>query len=213
MRYPTYILLFMIMSFMLILACEVKEEEKLTAMQDLKVSTGAGKFKYKSEEEDEANQGWKIAGECPTAYQNFHQVPLFRIRARQVGEVDSLNHAFYNSTGVLGRDGNRYKQRFFYYSATRSKHHKLPSYGFFKARIKDGTLKFQYAVTKANEGSMMVNMQYFDDVKDTMTESNKFKAVANIGVTIELGSEVHDNNSMVKYTAKQKMSKAKVLKQ
>jgi hypothetical protein len=201
------------MAFMLVLACELKDEEKLTAMQDLKLNKASGKFKYKHDEAEDANQGWKIAGECPTAYQNFNQVPLFRIRVRQVGEIDSLDHPFYNSTGVIGRDGNRYKQRFFYYPVTRSKNHRLPSYGFFKASIKDGNLKFMYAVTKANEGGMMVNMQYFDDVKDTTSESNKFKAAANIGVTVELGSEVHDSDNMVKYTAKEKMTKAKIIKQ
>jgi len=212
MKLLPYILLLMLIPYMLILACELKEESNLFAVQDLTIYKGSGKFKYKSDNSSEAYQGWKIAGECPTAYKNFNQAYYFRIRVRQMGEKDSLNHGIYDSTGVMGRDGTRYKKRFIYYPASRSKGHRNPSFGFFKGWIKDGIFKFQYAVTKANEGGMMMSMQYYDDIKNTMSASNKFKAAANIGATIEIGSEVHNNASMVKYTAKEKITKAKLVK-
>ena len=200
-------------AFIIFLACELPDKDKLTATQDLVVQKASGKFNYKSENSSDAQQGWKIAGECPTAYNNFNAIPSFRIKARQEGEVDSLDHFFYkDATGILGSDGTRYKQRFLYYVNSRSDHHdRFPAYGMFKASIKDGKIKFQYSITKANEGNMMVNMQYFDDIKNTMSESNKFKAAAMLGVTFEPGSEIHDNTSKVVYNAKLKATKAKIV--
>jgi len=200
-------------AFMLFLACSPGRTTNLMADQDLILEKGAGKFKYKSEESSDAQQGWKIAGECPTAYNNFNEIPSFRIAARQEGEVDSLDHFFYkDATGVLGSDGTRYKQRFFYYVDSRSDHNsRFPAYGMFKASIKDGKIKFKYVITKANEGNMMVNMQYYDDIKNTMCESNKFKAATMLGVTFEPGSEIHDNSSKVVYNAKEKAAKAKIV--
>ena len=213
MKHASFIALFFLCSFILFLSCGGKNQNNLIAEQDLIVQKGAGKFKYKSEDSAEAQQGWKIAGECPTAYNNFNEIPSFRIKARQEGEVDSLDHFFYkDTTGVLGADGTRYKQRFVYYVNSRSDHHeRFPAFGMFKASIKDGKIKFNYIITKANEGNMMVNMQYFDDIKNTMSESNKFKAAAMLGVTFEPGSEIHDNTSKVVYNAKLKATKAKMV--
>ena len=213
MKHVSFIALFFVCSFILFLSCSGDKSNNLVAEQDLTVQKAAGKFKYKSEDSTEAQQGWKIAGECSTAYNNFNEIPSFRIKARQEGEVDSLDHFFSkDANAVLGSDGTRYKQRFVYCVNSRvDSQERFPAYGMFKASIKDGKIQFKYSITKANEGNMMVNMQYFDDIKNTMSESNKFKAAAMLGVTFEPGSEIHDNTSKVVYNAKLKATKAKIV--
>ena len=147
----------------------------VAVVDDISMDKGGGKFKYKSDDPYEAQQTWKLKGTCPTSYQSFDSAYNFQIQLAEAGQPASLNHSFSDPTGVIGRNSNRYKKKFFYYSSTvtRSSNHSDPKFGLFKAWIKDGQLKFMYVIKKANEGGKMMNMDDFDYIRQATSDNNK----------------------------------------
>ena len=184
-----------------------------TVPDDISLANGGGKFKYKSDDPYEAQQVWKVKGTCPTSYQSFDSANNFQIQFAESGQSPSLDHSFADPTGVTGRNGDRYKKKFFYYSSsTRSSgHHSFPSFGTFKAWIKDGQLKFMYIVKKANEGGMMMNMSDFNAIRDA-TQTNKIEKTVNLDGSLLIGSEGHGAAAQSSYTAKKKGLKIKMEK-
>jgi hypothetical protein len=169
--------------------------KSLDAPGGMELKKVKGSFKYKSEEEEDAKQMWIIAGEVPTTKTSFDTVETFKMVGQEPGTPYGLNHEFTkNPTGVKGRNGDRIKQKFIYYSAnTRSKgHHSFPSFGFFKASIKDGKMKYMYSIKKANEGGMLIGMDDYTALHDGM-KNEKPQKESNIPFECALGvdEEMH----------------------
>ena len=176
--------------------------------EDIELKKGIGKYKYKSENVSDAQQSWKIIGETPTAYTSFDQVTSgFNIQFGETGETPSVNDNIpFDSTAVLGRKGNRYRQKFFYYKTTKSSghHHSRPSFGFIKAWLKKGKLKYMYVIPKANEGGLLANTDTYNDLRTTMDASNKVEEVISLYTSIRAGVETHatQGNAVVKANKK-----------
>jgi hypothetical protein len=137
-----------------------------------------GSFKYKSESEEDAQQKWIIAGEVPTSHTSFNSINSFNIKANEPDTPYGLDHMFYKDPGgVKGSNGDRIKQKFTYFTAnnTRSENYKMPSFGFFKASIKGGKLKYMYSIKKANEGNMLIGMEDYDTLHNGMKDEKPYK--------------------------------------
>jgi hypothetical protein len=183
---------------------------------DLTLDKGSGKFKYKSDIPDEAKQGWKIKGSCPTAFTSFWQIIAFRIKAWEQQEDEGLIHFFYMEPwAVLDAEGTRYKQPFTYVIMPRAgeAEYTKKRFGFFKAIIKDGLFTFMYSITKAQEGGLLTALDRYEEIKQEMSEQKKVKANAELLVSLEIGPEIHDNLYTAKFTAKKKAAKGKFIKQ
>lgn len=178
---------------------------------DIELKKGIGKYKYKSENVADAQQSWKIIGETPTAYTNFNQVTSgFNIQFGETGKSPSLNDNIpFNPTAVLGRKGNRYRQKFFYYSTAKSSSHSFPSFGFIKAWLKNGKLKYMYVIPKANEGNLLANTDTYNDLRNTMDTSNKVEEVISLYTSITAGLETHATQVNAKIKANKKKLKCK----
>ena len=201
--------------------------EPLPGSNDLALQKSKGKYKYKKEEVSDAQQGWKLAGEMPTSHNSFDGMGSVRVRGRRSGDTDALNHMMYiDPTGIKGRNGDRYKQKFSYYSAERSEgHHRYPSWGFIKMWLErapsssangEGTtsenrLRFLYVVTKANEGGELLETEYQDDLKQEVSEQKKIEGEENLEFGFNAGAESHGAAVRAKYKAKQKKAKGTML--
>jgi hypothetical protein len=198
----------------------------LSVANDIELKKSKGKYKYKQEDPAEAQQGWTLAGEMPTAHNSFDTMGSVRVRGRRSGDLDTLDHTIpLDPTGVKGRDGTRFKQRFLYYSTERSEgHHRYPSWGFIKMWLEhasssssaegansENRLRFMYVVTKANEGGELVKTQYQDDIKQKVSEEKKVTGQTNLELGFQAGAESHDAGATAQYKAKKKGAKAKVL--
>jgi hypothetical protein len=197
----------------------------LSVANDIELQKTKGKYKYKKEDPAEAQQGWKIAGAMPTAYSSFDSMGTVRVRGRRSGDLDTLDQTIpLDPTGVKGRNGNRFKQKFFYYSAQRSEgHHRYPSWGFIKMWLErasdsssaeggnsENRLRFLYVVTKANQGGQLLKTQYQDDIKQQVAEEKKVTGQAELELGFQAGTESHDASATAQYKAKKKGAKAKV---
>lgn len=143
---------------------------------DLKKVKGA--FKYKSETEEDAQQMWIIAGEVPTSHGSFNSINSFNIKAHEPDTPYGVDHTFFkDSGGVKGSNSDRIKQKFTYFpvNTERSEEHKMPSFGFFKASIKGGRLKYMYSIKKANEGNMLIGMEDYEALHDGMKDEKPYK--------------------------------------
>jgi hypothetical protein len=203
--------------------------QTLVSQNDIDLKNGKAKYKYKADTVSDAQQKIKLAGKFPTGMQDFNGVQSFRVRCRYAGQPDAVDDMFGTPTGVQGKKANRYKQKFFYYTAatdaSRSEHHSLPTFGKFKAWIKNGEMYFVYALNKMNQGGMMVETADYQGLKDVMSESNKVSSTANLEGAVDvatwtvvngervLGLETHDIALQAIYKANQKAGKAKYLKQ
>lgn len=203
----------------------------------LEIKTGKALFKYKSEDEQDAQQKWVFKGEVPTTHSSFDTISQFRINGggeqsssspagdvALAGEYYGMDHTFYkNSTGVKGKDGTKLKQKFFYYTTTQypdgsmvsgeeptSEHHKYPTFGMFKAKIKDGKMKFTYKITKANEGNMLVGMEDYDTIRNEMQEEKKAEGTAAMDVTFSVNSVGYSHYQDVEAKANKNKAKTKL---
>ena len=128
------------------------------ALPGMEITKAKGKYKYKKEEADDAQQAWIVAGECSTAHSSFESISTINIKLNEVGDSDAASQSIYvDSSAVKGRKKNRFKQKFSYFKTAycSGHHHHIPSYGFFKASIKDGKLKYMYMLIKIIEYFIM----------------------------------------------------------
>jgi hypothetical protein len=182
----------------------------IVAVNDITMKKAGGKFKYKKEDPSEAQQGWKIAGSAPTSKENFYGASNFNIEFKEAGQPATHQHSFSDPTGVIGKDGDRYKKKFFYYTSTRSSDHHFPSFGIFKAWIRDEKLFFMYIIKKANEGNMLMEMEDFDYIRNETSNTNKIVKTLNLEGAIQLGTEQHGTAFQSQYKAKKKGLKMKI---
>ena len=176
------------------------------------IQKGSGKYKYKKDNPDEAQQAWKVIGECPTTHSNFDTISTFYFSMNEAGDCENESqHIYVDSSAVKGRKRNRFKQKFSYFkTAYSSCHHHLPSYGMFKAWIKDGNLKYMYMISKANEGGLMVKTNGYDNFKQTMSETNKVKSSVNVQAQLSVNSDIYTTQKSFEFTAKKKALHGKV---
>ena len=159
-----------------------------TIPDDLAIKKAKGSFKYKSEDEADAQQGWILAGEVPTTHTSFDTINEFQVQGQEPGTPYALEHMFYkDSAGVKGRNNDRLKQKFTYYTTRSEGHQSFPSYGFFKAAIKDGKMQFMYSIKKASEGQLLVGMDEYTALHDGMSDQKPYKES---GVPFECGLSI-----------------------
>jgi hypothetical protein len=201
--------------------------EPLAMANDIELKKSKGKYKYKKDDVDDAQQGWKIAGEMPTSYYSFNSMGSVRVRGRRAGDVDTLNHTIpLDTTGIKGRDGTRFQQKFSYFKAGRSGGgQRLPKWGFIKMWLEipsagpccEGTeatgnrLRFLYVVTKANQGGQMLETEYQNDIKQKVAEEKKVSGQENLEFGFRAGTESHDASATAKYKAKKKGARGSIL--
>ena len=188
----------------------IEPVKSIVIVDDIVMSKAVGKCKYKKEDPNEAQQGWKLAGEAPTAKQNFYGASNFNIALKESGQPDSLNHGFSDPSGIIGKDGDRYKKKFFFYTSTRSSGHHFPSFGIFKAWIRDGNLKFMYVIKKANEGGKMMNMDGFDTIRQETAGGEKIEKSVNLEGALQVGGEAHGAAFQSEMKAKKTGLKVKI---
>jgi hypothetical protein len=188
--------------------------ESLAVPEGMNLSKVKGSFKYKSESEEDAQQMWIIAGDVPTSNKTFDTVTQFNVKAQEPGTPYGIDHTFYkNSEGVKGRNGDRIKQKFIYYSAnTRSEEHRrFPSYGFFKAKIKNGRMNYMYSIKKANQGDMLIGMEDYEALHDGMKDEKPYKES---GVPFEcalgVDGETHGTDGSISFKATKSKGKGSV---
>jgi hypothetical protein len=201
-------------------------EERLIAMDDLSLTKTKGKYKYKKEDPADAQQGWTIAGEMPTAHQSFQSMGSVHVRGRRAGDVDALDHRVYlQPSGVKGREGTRFKQRFTYVNQDRSRNgYRERAWGFLKMWLErsprstraDGAtsggtrLRFLYCVTKANQGGQLLETEYQDDIKQKVAQEKKISGQENLEFGFQAGSEPHMTSATAKFKAKKKGARGKI---
>jgi len=182
------------------------------ALPAMEIKKAKGKYKYKKDDADDAQQAWIVAGECPTTHSSFETISSFNIRLNEVSDTDAASQSVYvDSSAIKGRKKNRFKQKFSYFKTTYcSGHHHIPSYGFFKAQIKDGVLKYMYMIKKAKEGGLMVKTNDYSNFKTTMAESNKVVSTVNVESYLSVNSETYYAQKQFEFTAKKKSLHGKV---
>jgi len=189
--------------------------ESLAVPEGMDLKKVKGSFKYKSDTEEKAQQMWIIAGEVPTAHTSFDTVEMFNINCQEPGTPYGVNHEFgKDASGVKGRNGDRIKQKFMYYSAqkTRSEGHKsFPSFGFFKAKIKDGKMRFMYSIKKANEGNMLIGMEDYEALHNGMKDEKPYKE-SGVPFQCSLGvdDEAHGTDGTIAFKATKSKGKGTV---
>jgi hypothetical protein len=207
-------------------------------LSGLEVKAGKALFKYKSDDANDAQQKWVFKGEVPTTHTSFDTVSQFRITGGGEDESSTsasgaviladnyygIDHTFYkNSTGVKGKNGTKLKQKFTYFTATQKKdsssdgtieplssHHTYPSYGKFKAKIKDGKMSFLYKITKANEGNMLVGMDDYDTIRSEMEKEKKAEGTATMDVTFAVDDVGYSHTQEVDAKANKNKAKTKL---
>ncbi|NLF40480.1 hypothetical protein GX586_13630 [bacterium] len=201
---------------------EKPAEVQRLKVNDMTINKAGGAFKYKKESPSDAQQRWKLAGSCPTAMTSLDEMSSISFSGRLAGGSDQPVQTFYTTpTGVKGRKGNRYKQKFFYFtkgaSSRSSGHHSYPSFGMFKAWLEDGELRYLYSISKANQGGVMIAEDQIPYVKDYM-ETNKtesdtvaFETAMQVN-TYTRGAELHDGGASFTYKANTKKARGKLEK-
>jgi hypothetical protein len=187
---------------------------------DIQIKSGNAKYKYKGDTVDQAQQKWKMKGECDTQVESFSEFTLMSINLG-VGHdgtaqaPDQVTHTF--TPNKVSRNGKRFKTRFQYYPDTREQRskggHHWPAFGKCFGKIgKDGKLKLWYGVWKAKEGGMMV-MDGFDEIKAGagQMESNKVSAAGFVHAGVQIGAEQHSVETMAMTQAKKNGAKLKVV--
>jgi hypothetical protein len=194
----------------------VPSSESLAVPMGMDLKKVSGSFKYKSESEDDAQQKWIIAGEVPVSNDTFNTVNTFNIKAHEPDTPYGIDHTFpKDPAGVKGRTGNRIKQKFVYFAGTETRsdpHERMPSFGSFKASIKDGKMKFMYSIKKANEGNMLVGMEDYEELHNGMKDEKPYKES---GVPFEcslaVDGDTHGTDGIIAFKATKAKGKGKVV--
>ncbi len=197
----------------------------LAVANDMALKSGKSKYQYKTDSLSDADQGWAIAAECPTAYSSFDQISTVRMRGRQSGKADSFDHQFrLKSSGIAG-NGMSYKGRFFPWDSSvahgrtsSGSDHKYAC-GMFKAKLVPDKatgqyrMRFLYAVTSASGMGEMGETARFREMKDYMAGAKKTNGVMNAEYAMTLNSlEQHDVAGQTSFKAGQKNATGKALK-
>lgn len=196
----------------------------LVTNNDMTIKNTSSKYKYKSEQADDADQMWKVAAECPTSYSTFDGIPSVRMQGRKAGRANSLDHTFaIKSSGISGKSRTSYQGKFFPFDASvasKSGGGGMEKYacGVFKAKIvtdkKTGQhyLRFLYAVTKASQLGELSETNQFNGMKNDLDVIKKTNGAVNIEYAMSLGSETHDTASTASFKASKNAAAGKVVK-
>jgi hypothetical protein len=176
------------------------------APDDITFKKVKGKFKYKGDSPANAQQKWVVAGEVPTTHTSFDDVSTVGHDSQMDGGDTHAGAARpLDTTGILGRKHDRYREKFFYYG-TRSTDHAYPSYGRLKMKLKDGMLSYMYVISKANEGDCMVGLNKYADVK-AATATGKVTRTISATTSFNIGDEMHAGTRTVEANGKSKAAK------
>ncbi|MCX7002957.1 MAG: hypothetical protein NTV22_06755 [bacterium] len=197
----------------------------LLSANDMTIKNTSSKYKYKSEQADEANQAWKVAAECPTSYSTFDGISNVRMQGRKAGRANSLDHQFaLKPSGISGKSRTNYQGKFFPWDAQvagkSSGGGGMEKYacGVFKAKIvtdkKTGQhyLRFLYAVTKASQLGELAETNKYSGMKNDLDVIKKTNGAINIEYAMSLGGEMHDTASTASFKASKNAAAGKVVK-
>lgn len=210
-----------------------EEYAKLTSLaplavtHDLKIKSAKGKYRYKTDSPEDAEQMWLVTAETPTAYSSFDQISTIRMRGRQTGKPDSLDHQFAVKPSGITAGGKAYKGRFFPWDnvaasgnhvLSSGSHHKYAC-GIFKAKLVPDTssglnrLVFLYAVTSASRLGELSETNHFEEMKSFLADAKKTNGVITTEYAMSInGLEQHDGSSQATFKGATKNGTGKLLK-
>jgi hypothetical protein len=189
-------------------AITVAEQAALTVMSpsDVTLKSVSGKYKYRDEDAEDAEQGWAVAGECPTSMTSLNPWNPVTLSGNTFGRMraDSQSHTF---TPVyqqykLNKQGTSMTVKFpDWYAARRmgitSPHHQaIPNFGSFKMRLKtnkDGQqmLQFMYQIKKASQGGLMTDTNDYSEMREYVQSNGTVKTTTTVQGGLQVGSESH----------------------
>ncbi|GEM_PF-2246472 len=196
----------------------------LVTANDMTIKNTSSRYKYKSDQADEANQAWKVAAECPTSYSTFDGISNVRMQGRKEGRANSLDHQFaLKPSGISGKSRTSYKGKFFPWDtsvAGKSSGGGTEKFacGVFKAKIvmdkKTGQhyLRFLYAVTKASQLGELAETNQYGGMKNDLDVIKKTNGAVNVEYALSLGGEVHDTAGTASFKASKNAAAGKIVK-
>jgi len=172
--------------------------------QELALTKATGNWQYKSKEIEKSQQKVALGGTIPTAYDNFNSVESFRIQTAAshmyneslTGKFTGFDHQFNVRDGKVNKPGTIFNCNFYPRRMSSSPHHPKPKkVGGFKAKIKNGQIKFLYQVPKGKEAGMMVQTHFYGFIQSCRTQDwfkgyTKERIEGEAQVILAAGSEV-----------------------
>ena len=172
--------------------------------QELALTKATSNWKYKSKEAEDSQQQVALGGTVPTAYDDFNSIGSFRIQTAAshtyheslTGEFTGFDHQFNVNEGKVNKPGTVFNCNFYPPTVLSSPHHHRPKkVGGFKAKIKNGQIKFLYQIPKGNEAGMMVETGRYEYVQSCRTQDwfksyTRERVEGEAQVILAAGSEV-----------------------
>jgi len=173
---------------------------------DTTVKSISGKYKYKAEDAEDAEQGWAVAGECPTAMTTLDPWSMVTLSGNSFGRrrADNQTHTF---TPVyqqykLNKKGTSMTVKFPDWYAARqagilsSGHHAIPTFGSFKMLLKTNkegqqVLRFMYQIKKASDAGLMTDTNDYSQMKEYVQSNGTVKTTSTVSGSLQVGSESH----------------------
>lgn len=198
-----------------------------TTSGDVLVKSVSGKYKYKSEDVQDAEQGWAVAGECPTTMTSLDPYSLVTLsgnafgRTRADSQTQSFTPAYQKCK--LNKKGTSMTVKFPDWYAARqagilsSGHGAIPNFGSFKMLLKcnkegQQVLRFMYMIKKASAGGLMTDTSDYGQMKEYVQSNGTVKTTTTVNGSLQVGSESHSasqdvNVKMTKNSAAYKLCK------
>ncbi len=194
---------------------------------DVTVKSIRGKYKYKAEDAEDAEQGWAMAGECPTAMTTLNPWSMVTLSANSFKRLraDSQTHTFTPAAQQykLNKKGTSMTVKFPDWYAARqagmlsSGHHAIPNFGSFKMLLKTNkegqqVLRFMYLIKKASDAGLMTDTNDYSQMKEYVQSNGTVKTTTAVSGSLQVGSESHSASQnvdvkMTKNSAAYKLSK------
>lgn len=206
---------------------------RTVSSDSLNIRRAGGRFRYRSEDPSEAQQGWVMRGSVPTSHESFDTISQIRITASGEADVEDneilahasalsdtygLDHTFFKqSDAVRGRRNHRLRQRFVYYPnrdevagevvgcpASRTR-----NYGVFNANIRNGEMRFTYRINRANEGNMLIGMNEYGDIRDQMAEHRRIRGAADMEAGVGINGVMHTQSGEAQVRANRRAARTR----
>jgi len=171
---------------------------------DVIVKSVSGKYKYKSEDVQDAEQGWAVAGECPTTMTTLDPNSRVTLSGNAFGRMraDSQMQSFIpadqqcklnkKGTSMTVKFPDRYAAR--QVGILSSGHHAIPNFGSFKMLLKcnkDGqqVLRFMYQIKKASDAGLMTDTNDYSQMKEYVQSNGTVKTTTTVNGSLKIGDE------------------------
>ncbi|GEM_PF-2073214 len=194
---------------------------------DVMVKSVSGKYKYKAEDAADAEQGWAVAGECPTTMTTLNPYSQVTLSGATFGRMraDTQTQTFTPAYEQykLNKKGTSMTVKFPDWYAARqagilsSGHHAVPNFGSFKMLLKcnkegQQVLRFMYQIKKASNAGLMTDTNDYSQMQEYVRSNGTVKTTSTVNGSLQVGSESHSasqdvNVKMTKNAAAYKLCK------